>query len=181
MTIQRICCIGAGYVGGPTMAVIADRCPEVQVQVVDINQARIDVGMMPTSASCRFMNQASTPLWSGASTQPSFLHRCGGLDRRCRHGFISVNTPPRPKAWGLVRPAISVGWKLVPAPWRRPPRATRLLWRRAPCPCVRLLQSKPSWKPPVRESISARFRCFPILSFWRKEPPSVIWRLPIGC
>ena len=42
MTIQRICCIGAGYVGGPTMAVIADRCPEVDVQVVDINQARID-------------------------------------------------------------------------------------------------------------------------------------------
>ena len=42
MIIRRICCIGAGYVGGPTMAVIADRCPQVQVQVVDINQARID-------------------------------------------------------------------------------------------------------------------------------------------
>ena len=42
MTIQRICCIGAGYVGGPTMAVIADRCPQVQVTVVDLNQARID-------------------------------------------------------------------------------------------------------------------------------------------
>ena len=42
MKIQRICCIGAGYVGGPTMAVIADRCPHVQVQVVDINKSRID-------------------------------------------------------------------------------------------------------------------------------------------
>ena len=42
MTVQRICCIGAGYVGGPTMAVIADRCPEIQVTVVDINQSRID-------------------------------------------------------------------------------------------------------------------------------------------
>ena len=42
MTIQRICCIGAGYVGGPTMAVIADRCPEVQVTVVDLNAARIE-------------------------------------------------------------------------------------------------------------------------------------------
>ena len=42
MTVQRICCIGAGYVGGPTMAVIADRCPEVAVTVVDLNQARID-------------------------------------------------------------------------------------------------------------------------------------------
>ena len=42
MTVQRICCISAGYVGGPTMAVIADRSPEVQVTVVDLNQARID-------------------------------------------------------------------------------------------------------------------------------------------
>ena len=42
MTFQRICCIGAGYVGGPTMAVIADRCPQVEVTVVDLNQARID-------------------------------------------------------------------------------------------------------------------------------------------
>ena len=42
MTVQRICCIGAGYVGGPTMAVIADRCPEIEVTVVDLNQARID-------------------------------------------------------------------------------------------------------------------------------------------
>ncbi|MAH58541.1 MAG: UDP-glucose 6-dehydrogenase [Synechococcus sp. ARS1019] len=42
MTVHRICCIGAGYVGGPTMAVIADRCPEIEVTVVDLNQARID-------------------------------------------------------------------------------------------------------------------------------------------
>ena len=42
MKVQRICCIGAGYVGGPTMAVIADRCPAIQVKVVDLNQARID-------------------------------------------------------------------------------------------------------------------------------------------
>jgi UDPglucose 6-dehydrogenase len=36
-----VLCIGAGYVGGPTMAVIADRCPHVKVTVVDINAARI--------------------------------------------------------------------------------------------------------------------------------------------
>lgn len=38
----RILCIGAGYVGGPTMAVIADRCPHVKVTVTDINRQRID-------------------------------------------------------------------------------------------------------------------------------------------
>ena len=39
--IRTICCIGAGYVGGPTMAVIADRCPDIQVTVVDLNAERI--------------------------------------------------------------------------------------------------------------------------------------------
>lgn len=39
---MKICCIGAGYVGGPTMAMIAKQCPDVQVHVVDLNQTRID-------------------------------------------------------------------------------------------------------------------------------------------
>ncbi len=38
---MNILCIGAGYVGGPTMAVIADKCPDIQVTVVDINSDRI--------------------------------------------------------------------------------------------------------------------------------------------
>ena len=41
MQIKNICCIGAGYVGGPTMAVIALKCPDIKVTVVDINVARI--------------------------------------------------------------------------------------------------------------------------------------------
>lgn len=41
MKIKTICCIGAGYVGGPTMAVIAQKCPNIKVTVVDINEARI--------------------------------------------------------------------------------------------------------------------------------------------
>ena len=39
--IKNICCIGAGYVGGPTMAVIAQKCPDIRVTVVDINAERI--------------------------------------------------------------------------------------------------------------------------------------------
>ena len=39
--MTNILCIGAGYVGGPTMAVIASHCPEHRVVVVDINEARI--------------------------------------------------------------------------------------------------------------------------------------------
>jgi UDPglucose 6-dehydrogenase len=38
---MKICCIGAGYVGGPTMAMIAFKAPDIQVTVVDMNAARI--------------------------------------------------------------------------------------------------------------------------------------------
>ena len=40
--VKDICCIGAGYVGGPSMAVIADKCTDINVNVVDINAKRID-------------------------------------------------------------------------------------------------------------------------------------------
>ena len=40
--MSNILCIGAGYVGGPTMAMIAKNCPEHSVTVVDINQERIE-------------------------------------------------------------------------------------------------------------------------------------------
>ena len=41
MNIKSICCIGAGYVGGPTMAVIAQKNPDIKVTVVDLNAQRI--------------------------------------------------------------------------------------------------------------------------------------------
>jgi UDPglucose 6-dehydrogenase len=39
---KNILCIGAGYVGGPTMSVIAQKCPQHKVTIVDINKDRID-------------------------------------------------------------------------------------------------------------------------------------------
>ena len=52
MKSKNICCIGAGYVGGPTMAVIALKCPEYIVTVVDVNKQRIkewngDINKLP--------------------------------------------------------------------------------------------------------------------------------------
>lgn len=38
---MKICCLGAGYVGGPTMAMIAHKCADITVTVADINQERI--------------------------------------------------------------------------------------------------------------------------------------------
>ncbi len=40
--IKHICCIGAGYVGGPTMAVIADKCPNIIITIVDLDRSKID-------------------------------------------------------------------------------------------------------------------------------------------
>jgi UDPglucose 6-dehydrogenase len=42
MKIKSICCIGAGYVGGPTMSVIAQKNPDIKVTVVDLNEQRIN-------------------------------------------------------------------------------------------------------------------------------------------
>ena len=41
LKVKKICCVGAGYVGGPTMAVIADHCPDIVINVVDMNEERI--------------------------------------------------------------------------------------------------------------------------------------------
>tara|TARA_B100000886_G_scaffold340510_1_gene310648 strand:- start:3753 stop:5195 length:1443 start_codon:yes stop_codon:yes gene_type:complete len=41
MTITNICCIGAGYVGGPSMSVLAEKCPNLQIIVVDVNEEKI--------------------------------------------------------------------------------------------------------------------------------------------
>ena len=40
--VKKVCCIGAGYVGGPTMVVFANKCPNIQFKVVDINEERIN-------------------------------------------------------------------------------------------------------------------------------------------
>ena len=41
MVVRNICCIGAGYVGGPTCSVIAWKCPDIRVHVVDKSEMRI--------------------------------------------------------------------------------------------------------------------------------------------
>ena len=41
MSASSICCIGAGYVGAPTMVVIALKCPNIKLSVVDTNKQRI--------------------------------------------------------------------------------------------------------------------------------------------
>ena len=55
--IKNICCIGAGYVGGPTMAVFAEHCEEVIITVADINESRINSWNEINTSNFQYMNQ----------------------------------------------------------------------------------------------------------------------------
>lgn len=59
--IKRICCIGAGYVGGPTCSVIAHMCPEITVTVVDVNESRIKAWNSDTLPIYEVFYQRSSP------------------------------------------------------------------------------------------------------------------------
>ena len=99
----RICCIGAGYVGGPTMAVIAEKCPDVRVTVVDINPERIAA-----------WNSDTLPIYEPGLSEIVFRVRGRSLffstdvDQGIREAdivFISVNTPTKTYGVGAGRAA----------------------------------------------------------------------------
>ena len=99
--VTNICCIGAGYVGGPTMSIIADKCPHIKVNVVDINQERIDnwnnkdlsklpvyeTGLREVVKRCRGKN-----LYFSTDVE-KYISMADMI-------FISVNTPVKTKGTG---------------------------------------------------------------------------------
>jgi len=101
----KICCMGAGYVGGPTMAVIAKMCPKIRVCVVDLNQAIIDG-----------WNSSSFDLPIYEPGLPDVVKECRGrnlffstsIDDEIINAdivFISVNTPTKTQGIGAGRAA----------------------------------------------------------------------------
>ena len=121
--IQRICCIGAGYVGGPTMAVIADRCPDVQVTVVDLNAERI--------AAWNDADLSKLPVYEPgldgvvARARGRNLHFSTAVDEAIGAAdmvFISVNTPTKTRGLGAGQ-ASDLKW--VEASARSVARAAR--------------------------------------------------------
>ncbi len=94
--ITNICCIGAGYVGGPTMAVIAEKCPHIKVTVVDMNEKRI--------ADWNDANLDKLPIYEPGLKEVVEVARNRNLffstdvDDAIRNAeiiFISVNTPTK--------------------------------------------------------------------------------------
>lgn len=99
--IRNICCIGAGYVGGPTMAVIADRCPNIQVNVVDLNEARIAAWNDPDLSKLPVYEPGLDVVVARARGRNLYFSTevdvaIAGADMV----FISVNTPTKAKGLG---------------------------------------------------------------------------------
>jgi len=99
----RICCIGAGYVGGPTMAMIAKQCPDIPVHVVDVNPTRIaqwnsddlpvyEPGLQQVVEEARGRNLTFSTDVDGAIRDANLI-------------FISVNTPTKTFGVGAGRAA----------------------------------------------------------------------------
>ncbi len=99
--IRNICCIGAGYVGGPTMAVVADRCPLIQVKVVDINQKRIDAWNQNDLSKLPVYEPGLDLVVSRARNRNLYFSvDVQGAIAEADMVFISVNTPTKTKGLG---------------------------------------------------------------------------------
>ena len=101
LEIKKICCIGAGYVGGPTMAVFAKYCPDIQIIVADINQLRIN--------AWNDKNTSKLPIFEPGLEEIIIRRRNKNLFFTCDVEnaisnadmiFISVNTPTKTKGIG---------------------------------------------------------------------------------
>lgn len=103
---MKICCIGAGYVGGPTMAVIAQKCPKIDVHIVDINADRI--------AAWNSENLDELPVFEPGladvvkEARGRNLRFSTNVDSGIKEAdiiFISVNTPTKTYGVGAGRAA----------------------------------------------------------------------------
>jgi len=96
MKITKICCIGAGYVGGPTMAVIAQKCPHIQVTVVDLNEQRIADWNDPNPENIPIYEPGLSEIVAEARSRNLFFST--DVDNAIDEAqmiFISVNTPTK--------------------------------------------------------------------------------------
>ena len=94
--IEKITCIGAGYVGGPTMSVIAQKNPNIMVTVVDLNQSRIDAWNDPDLSKLPVYEPGLDAVVSEARGRNLFFST--DVDRAIDEAdmiFISVNTPTK--------------------------------------------------------------------------------------
>ena len=99
--VRNICCIGAGYVGGPTMAVFADKCPNLNIFVVDKNKQRLDAWNSEDLTKLPIFERGLDKLIS--KRRGKNLHFSDNFKKYISEAdmiFISVNTPTKTKGLG---------------------------------------------------------------------------------
>ncbi len=96
MEITKICCIGAGYVGGPTMAIIAQKCPHIKVTVVDLNADRIAAWNDPNVDNIPIYEPGLSEIVAESRNRNLFFSTDveAAIDE-AEMIFISVNTPTK--------------------------------------------------------------------------------------
>ena len=108
--IKTICCIGAGYVGGPTMSVIADKCPHLVVNVVDLNEERINLWNSDDISKIPIFEPGLQEIIERVRNKNLFFST--EIEKTIRNSdviFISVNTPTKTKGIGAGK-ASDISW-----------------------------------------------------------------------
>ena len=108
--IKNICCIGAGYVGGPTMSVIADKCPHLVVNVVDLNEERINLWNSDDISKIPIFEPGLQEIIERVRNKNLFFTT--EIEKTIRNSdmiFISVNTPTKTKGIGAGK-ASDISW-----------------------------------------------------------------------
>lgn len=101
MKIKNICCIGAGYVGGPTMAVIALKCPELKITVVDKSREKIDLWNSKNLNNIPVYEPGLKEIIDKVRDKNLFFSNdISGSINNAEMIFISVNTPTKTSGKG---------------------------------------------------------------------------------
>jgi UDPglucose 6-dehydrogenase len=100
MQIKNICCIGAGYVGGPTMAVIALKCPHISVTVVDVNPEKIKAWNGPLDKLPVFEPGLAEVVGEARGRNLFFSDDIPGNIEKAEMIFMAVNTPTKTEGEG---------------------------------------------------------------------------------
>ena len=100
MQIKNICCIGAGYVGGPTMAVIALKCPNINVTVVDANSEKINAWNGPLENLPVYEPGLAEVVKDARGRNLFFSDDISGNIEKSEMIFMAVNTPTKTKGAG---------------------------------------------------------------------------------
>ena len=100
MEVKNICCIGAGYVGGPTMAVIALKCPHINVTVVDANPEKIKAWNGPLDKLPVYEPGLSEVVKEARGRNLFFSDDIAGNIEKSEMIFMAVNTPTKTEGEG---------------------------------------------------------------------------------